>query len=96
VVRCSGSGQCDIDAHHDGHQIASMSLRRAVACRSNARITIIKSTVTPAIECLRRPTKLLQVAAQLALEPVFASTFREIGKSISTMRGLRVWMVLES
>jgi hypothetical protein len=30
------------------------------------------------------------------LEPVFASTFREVGKSISTMRGLRVWMVLES
>src|SRR5215217_5272456 len=44
------SGQLDVDAHHDGHQItASMSVRSVVACRSSARITTINrpSTETP-------------------------------------------------
>src|SRR5215212_6560139 len=44
------SGQLDVDAHHDGHQMtASMSVRSVVACRSSARITTINrpSTETP-------------------------------------------------
>src|SRR3954447_10127781 len=43
-------GQLDVDAHHDRHQMtASMSVRSVVSCRSNARITTIKSpsTATP-------------------------------------------------
>jgi len=43
-------GQLDVDTHHDRHQMtASMSVRRVVALRSRARITIIRSprTVTP-------------------------------------------------
>src|SRR5215218_9974284 len=41
------SGQLDVDAHHDGHQmIASLSVRSVVACRSSARITTINSPST--------------------------------------------------
>src|SRR5829696_4224561 len=62
-------GQLDVDAHHDGHQMtASMSVRSAVACRSNLRITIISSPSTETPTTMRN--SMSGSPGSLALKPM--------------------------